>query len=212
MHIIQCQQINPPTHLHSWSQKHTQPSTNPSRSQVGDSRILLGGTLRGYPYHSSYASCLVLCFGFGSLLDHTPTSLWIWPTEWQVWSSWPWQAGGPCARLMFVDFSPCLKFFYRSWPPKGLPRTPACQRYVNQYCFAKLYIYPGWDLSFSTYVFTLAAGKRPSPHWKFEPQVKVFFCLFFKCNWGVWYTALYISCFYSVIIQLLCNISLYCIL
>lgn len=71
------------------------------------------------------------------------------------------------------EFSPCLQFFYRSWPPKGLAGTPICQRYQNQYRFATLYSRPRRSPWFSAYVYTVPTGKRPTPSWKFEPQVSV---------------------------------------
>ncbi|KAL0984433.1 hypothetical protein UPYG_G00141420 [Umbra pygmaea] len=69
------------------------------------------------------------------------------------------------------DFSPCLNFFYRSWPPKGLSGTPICQRYENQYRFASLYSRQRRSPLFSAYIFSQPEGKRPSADWKFEPQL-----------------------------------------
>uniref|UniRef100_A0A3B4FCC4 Uncharacterized protein n=1 Tax=Pundamilia nyererei TaxID=303518 RepID=A0A3B4FCC4_9CICH len=70
-------------------------------------------------------------------------------------------------------FTPCLQFFYRSWPPKGLAGTPICQRFINKYRFATLYSRPRRSPWFSAYLYTVPAGKRPSASWKFEPQVRV---------------------------------------
>uniref|UniRef100_A0A4W5MU33 Uncharacterized protein n=1 Tax=Hucho hucho TaxID=62062 RepID=A0A4W5MU33_9TELE len=69
------------------------------------------------------------------------------------------------------DFTPCLNFFYRSWPPKGLSGTPICQRYGNQYHFASLYSRPRRSPRFSAYMFSPPEGKRPPTNWKFEPQL-----------------------------------------
>ncbi|KAM4623566.1 endonuclease domain-containing 1 protein-like [Polymixia lowei] len=69
------------------------------------------------------------------------------------------------------DFSPCLQFFYSSWPPKGLAGTPICQRYCNRYHFATLYSRPRRSPWFSGYVYTVPTGKRPASSWKFEPQL-----------------------------------------
>lgn len=69
------------------------------------------------------------------------------------------------------DFSPCLQFFYRSWPPKGLQGTPICQRYGNIYHFATLYSRPRRSPWFSSYMYTQPEGKRPLAEWKFEPQL-----------------------------------------
>ncbi|KAF1373507.1 hypothetical protein PFLUV_G00239600 [Perca fluviatilis] len=69
------------------------------------------------------------------------------------------------------DFAPCLQFFYKSWPPKGLAGTPICQRYFNQYRFATLYSRPRRSPWFSAYVYSAPAGKRPTACWKFEPQL-----------------------------------------
>ncbi|XP_072312103.1 endonuclease domain-containing 1 protein-like [Eucyclogobius newberryi] len=69
------------------------------------------------------------------------------------------------------DFTPCLQFFYRSWPPKGLTGTPICQRYNNQYHFASLYSRPRRSPWFSAYVFGVPSGKRPAASWKYEPQL-----------------------------------------
>ncbi|CAK6965049.1 endonuclease domain-containing 1 protein-like [Scomber scombrus] len=69
------------------------------------------------------------------------------------------------------DFTSCLQFFYRSWPPKGLAGTPICQRYFNQYRFATLYSRPRRSPWFSAYVYGAPEGKRPKASWKFEPQL-----------------------------------------
>ncbi|KAI3365717.1 hypothetical protein L3Q82_010158, partial [Scortum barcoo] len=69
------------------------------------------------------------------------------------------------------DFAPCLQFFYKSWPPKGLTGTPICQRYINQYRFATLYSRSRRSPWFSAYLYAVPAGKRPSSSWKFEPQL-----------------------------------------
>ncbi|XP_034050364.1 endonuclease domain-containing 1 protein-like [Thalassophryne amazonica] len=69
------------------------------------------------------------------------------------------------------DFTPCLQFFYMSWPPKGLTGTPICQRYNNQYRFATLYSRPRRSPWLSAYLYTAPEGKRPSASWKFEPQL-----------------------------------------
>lgn len=71
------------------------------------------------------------------------------------------------------DFSPCLQFFYRSCPPKGLTGTTICQRYLNQFRFATLYSRQRRSPWFSAYVYSVPAGKRPPANWKFEPQVCV---------------------------------------
>uniref|UniRef100_A0A3Q3W707 Uncharacterized protein n=1 Tax=Mola mola TaxID=94237 RepID=A0A3Q3W707_MOLML len=68
-------------------------------------------------------------------------------------------------------FTPCLHFFYRSWPPKGLSGTPICQRYDNLYRFATLYSRARRSPWFSAYLYSVPAGKRPSASWKFEPQL-----------------------------------------
>lgn len=72
------------------------------------------------------------------------------------------------------DFTPCLHFFYKSWPPKGLTGTPICQRYFNQYRFASLYSRARRSPWFSAYIYSAPAGKRPRVSWKFEPQVSRF--------------------------------------
>lgn len=72
------------------------------------------------------------------------------------------------------DFTPCLHFFYKSWPPKGLTGTPICQRYSNQYRFASLYSRARRSPWFSAYIYSAPEGKRPSASWKFEPQVSRF--------------------------------------
>ncbi|XP_012718182.2 endonuclease domain-containing 1 protein [Fundulus heteroclitus] len=69
------------------------------------------------------------------------------------------------------DFTPCLQFFYRSWPPKGLAGTPICQRYSNIYYFATLYSRPHRSPWFSAYLYTVPTGKRPKASWKYEPQL-----------------------------------------
>ncbi|XP_029977993.1 endonuclease domain-containing 1 protein-like [Sphaeramia orbicularis] len=69
------------------------------------------------------------------------------------------------------DFAPCLHFFYRSWPLKGLAGTPMCQRYNNLYHFATLYSRQRRSPWFSAYLYTVPTGKRPTPCWKFEPQL-----------------------------------------
>lgn len=69
------------------------------------------------------------------------------------------------------DFAPCLQFFYKSWPPKGLAGTPICQRHSNQYVFATLYFRPRRSPWFSAYLYSAPAGKRPTASWKFEPQL-----------------------------------------
>nr|XP_020460451.1 endonuclease domain-containing 1 protein-like [Monopterus albus] len=81
-------------------------------------------------------------------------------------------AGGWCPCAADVgDFAPCLQFFYRSWPPKGLSGTPICQRYYNQYRFATLYSRARRSPWFSAYLYSPPEGKRPSASWKFEPQL-----------------------------------------
>lgn len=70
------------------------------------------------------------------------------------------------------DFSPCLRFFYRSRPPTGIAGTPICQRYQNRYHFATLYSRERRTPWFSGYVFSPPQGKRPRGEWKYEPQVK----------------------------------------
>ncbi|XP_020506186.1 endonuclease domain-containing 1 protein [Labrus bergylta] len=81
-------------------------------------------------------------------------------------------AGGwrPCGADV-GDFAPCLQFFYKSWPPKGLSGTPICQRYENQYRYATLYSRPRRSPWFSGYLYAVPAGKRPTASWKFEPQL-----------------------------------------
>lgn len=82
-------------------------------------------------------------------------------------------AGRWCLSAADVgDFTPCLRFFHMSWPPKGLSGTPICQRYLNQYRFATLYSRPRRSPWFSAYLFSVPAGKRPTSSWKFEPQVR----------------------------------------
>lgn len=72
------------------------------------------------------------------------------------------------------DFAPCVRVFYKSWPPKGLAGTPICQRYHNQYRFATLYSRPRRAPWFSAYLYSAPTGKRPHSTWKFEPQVRIF--------------------------------------
>ncbi|XP_042363930.1 endonuclease domain-containing 1 protein-like [Plectropomus leopardus] len=69
------------------------------------------------------------------------------------------------------DFAPCLQFFYKSWPPKGLTGTPICQCYYNQYRYATLYSRPRRSPWFSAYLYSAPEGKRPTACWKFEPQL-----------------------------------------
>ncbi|XP_005794857.3 endonuclease domain-containing 1 protein-like [Xiphophorus maculatus] len=69
------------------------------------------------------------------------------------------------------DFTPCLQFFYKSWPPKGLAGTPICQRYNNMYQFATLYSRPRRSAWFSAYLYSVPTGKRPKASWKYEPQL-----------------------------------------
>ncbi|KAF7203754.1 endonuclease domain-containing 1 protein-like [Nothobranchius furzeri] len=69
------------------------------------------------------------------------------------------------------DFDPCLHFFYKSWPPKGLEGTPICQRYNNTYHFATLYSRPRRSPWFSGYLYTTPRGRRPKASWKYEPQL-----------------------------------------
>ena len=76
----------------------------------------------------------------------------------------------PCAADV-GDFTPCLRFFYRSWPPKGLAGTPICQRLGNRYWFATLYSRARRAPWLSAYVYAAPVGKRPSASWKYEPQV-----------------------------------------
>ncbi|XP_037547471.1 endonuclease domain-containing 1 protein-like [Nematolebias whitei] len=79
-------------------------------------------------------------------------------------------AFSPCAADV-GDFSPCLHFFYKSWPPKGLEGTPICQRYNNSYYFATLYSRYRRAPWFSGYLYTVPTGKRPTASWKYEPQL-----------------------------------------
>lgn len=72
------------------------------------------------------------------------------------------------------DFTPCLHFFYKSWPPKGLTGTPICQRFCNQYRFASLYSRARRSPWFSAYLYSAPEGTRPRAIWKFEPQVSRF--------------------------------------
>ncbi|XP_036385246.1 endonuclease domain-containing 1 protein-like [Megalops cyprinoides] len=76
----------------------------------------------------------------------------------------------PC-RADVGDFAPCIDFFYSTWPPKGLPGVPICQRYLNKFRFASLYSRPRRAPWFSAYVFTPPAGRRPKEEWKYEPQL-----------------------------------------
>ncbi|XP_029953889.1 endonuclease domain-containing 1 protein-like [Salarias fasciatus] len=69
------------------------------------------------------------------------------------------------------DFAPCLNFFYKAWPPKGLTGTPICQRFSNRYHFATLYSRPRRAPWLSAYVYSVPSGKRPADCWKFEPQL-----------------------------------------
>lgn len=87
-------------------------------------------------------------------------------------------AAGWCVCVADVgDFTPCLNFFYKSWPPKGLTGTPICQRFYNQYRFATLYSRPRRSPWFSGYLYKTPAGKRPTASWKFEPQVRMMWYL-----------------------------------
>ncbi|XP_056153646.1 endonuclease domain-containing 1 protein-like [Lampris incognitus] len=80
--------------------------------------------------------------------------------------------GGWChCRADVGDFTACLQFFYKFWPPKGLSGTPVCQRYYDQYHFASLYSRPRRSPWFSAYLYTTPRGKRPPSSWKFEPQL-----------------------------------------
>lgn len=74
------------------------------------------------------------------------------------------------------DFSPCLNFFYRYWPPIGFNGTEICQNYTNKYHFATLYSRERRSPWFSAYQYTTPAGKRPRGVWKYEPQVSLFGC------------------------------------
>lgn len=69
------------------------------------------------------------------------------------------------------DFSPCLNFFYRYWPPIGFNGTEICQNYTNKYHFATLYSRERRSPWFSAYQYTTPAGKRPKIMWKYEPQL-----------------------------------------
>ncbi|CAJ1081419.1 endonuclease domain-containing 1 protein-like [Xyrichtys novacula] len=82
-----------------------------------------------------------------------------------------WAAGSALCAADVGDFAPCLQFFYKSWPPKGLTGTPICQRYFNQYRFASLYSRARRSPWFSGYMYAAPTGKRPSASWKFEPQL-----------------------------------------
>lgn len=72
------------------------------------------------------------------------------------------------------DFSPCLNFFYRYWPPIGFNGTQICQNYTNKYHFATLYSRERRTPWFSAYLYTTPAGKRPKGVWKYEPQVSLY--------------------------------------
>ncbi|MBN3299903.1 ENDD1 protein, partial [Amia calva] len=91
-----------------------------------------------------------------------------------------------CLILVLVDllggvrgevgnFSPCLHFFYKGSPPKGLGSGPGwskiCQRYKNQYRFASLYRSQWRSPLYSAYIFTPGGMKRPPTQWKYEPQL-----------------------------------------
>ncbi|XP_066554722.1 endonuclease domain-containing 1 protein [Amia ocellicauda] len=69
------------------------------------------------------------------------------------------------------DFTPCERFFYNAWPPKGLVGAAICQRYLNKYHFASLYDRHRRTPSYSAYLFSPADTKRPHTHWKYEPQL-----------------------------------------
>uniref|UniRef100_UPI003AAEFCF4 endonuclease domain-containing 1 protein-like n=1 Tax=Centroberyx gerrardi TaxID=166262 RepID=UPI003AAEFCF4 len=84
----------------------------------------------------------------------------------------PWLGGLVLGEV--GDFSPCLRFFYQSAPPKGIDAEgyqPICQRYRNQYRFASLYHRQRRAPLYSAYILTPAAGKRPVNSWKYEPQL-----------------------------------------
>ncbi|XP_066538801.1 endonuclease domain-containing 1 protein-like [Hoplias malabaricus] len=69
------------------------------------------------------------------------------------------------------DFSPCLDYFYRAWPPKGILGTPICQRYENRYHFATLYSRERRSAWLSAYIYTPPQGRRPKGEWMYEPQL-----------------------------------------
>uniref|UniRef100_A0A3B1J392 Endonuclease domain-containing 1 protein-like n=1 Tax=Astyanax mexicanus TaxID=7994 RepID=A0A3B1J392_ASTMX len=69
------------------------------------------------------------------------------------------------------DFSPCLNYFHRAWPLKGLQGTPICQRFDNRYHFATLYSRDRRTPLFSAYIYNPPQGKRPKGNWKYEPQL-----------------------------------------
>ncbi|TDH07602.1 hypothetical protein EPR50_G00107840 [Perca flavescens] len=85
----------------------------------------------------------------------------------------PW-FGGLVLGEISDDFSQCLDFFYNETPPKGINAAgyqPICQRYKNQYHFASLYHRQHRAPLYSAYILSPADGKRPSPIWKYEPQL-----------------------------------------
>ncbi|KPP59896.1 hypothetical protein Z043_122145 [Scleropages formosus] len=72
------------------------------------------------------------------------------------------------------NFSSCSEYFYRGIPPKGVgvrESPQICQRYRNTYHFASLYNRQWRTPLYSAYVFTAGGKKRPSTHWKYEPQL-----------------------------------------
>ncbi|XP_035387053.1 endonuclease domain-containing 1 protein-like isoform X1 [Electrophorus electricus] len=69
------------------------------------------------------------------------------------------------------DFSPCLNYFYRACPPRGISGIPICQRYENRYHFATLYSHERRTPWFSAYVYSPPKDKRPKSVWKYEPQL-----------------------------------------
>ncbi|XP_076826466.1 endonuclease domain-containing 1 protein-like isoform X2 [Brachyhypopomus gauderio] len=69
------------------------------------------------------------------------------------------------------DFSPCLNYFYRAWPPAGISGTAICQRYENRYHFATLYSRERRSPWLSAYIYSPPHGKRPKSVWKYEPQL-----------------------------------------
>ncbi|XP_039668994.1 endonuclease domain-containing 1 protein-like [Perca fluviatilis] len=85
----------------------------------------------------------------------------------------PW-FGGLVLGEISDDFSQCLNFFYEKTPPEGINAAgyqPICQRYKNQYRFASLYHRQHRGPLYSAYILSPADGKRPSPIWKYEPQL-----------------------------------------
>ncbi|XP_010900124.2 endonuclease domain-containing 1 protein-like [Esox lucius] len=71
------------------------------------------------------------------------------------------------------DFGPCLRFFYKETPPKGVGGAwyqPICQRHMNQYHFASLYQCHRRVPFYSAYILT-GGGKRPKSKWMYEPQL-----------------------------------------